>query len=70
MKDTKRYSILFRVSNGLKDDKRVKLSTEVAPKDLDAFWLKYVTVLKAGFSDLKKVKKNKKSKKAPKKAVA
>lgn len=58
------YPILIRVTDGNKDkSKKIKLSTVVEPKALDAFWVEYTNVLKNGFVGLKK-KSKKKAKKS------
>lgn len=58
------YPILIRVTDGNKDkSKKIKLSTVVEPKTLDAFWVEYTNVLKNGFVGLKK-KSKKKAKKS------
>lgn len=69
--DEKKYPVLIRISNGSRDkSKKVKLSTVVQPEAFDSFWLRYITLLKGSFSDLKKTKKVKKTKKAAKKVSA
>lgn len=65
---TKEYKVLIRVTDGAKDkSKKVKLTTVVEAKDLSKFWSDYTTVIKSGFSGLKR--KSKKSKRKAKKAA-
>lgn len=68
--DEKKYPVLIRISNGSRDkSKKVKLSTVVQPESFDKFWLRYITLLKTSFNDLKKTKKVKKTKKSSKKVT-
>ncbi|KAG7877634.1 hypothetical protein KL935_004669 [Ogataea polymorpha] len=61
------YSVLVRVTDGNKDKtKRVKLSTEIAPNQLETFWNKYANILKSGLKGLKKKDKKKAKKRAKK----
>jgi signal recognition particle subunit SRP14 len=61
------YSVLFRATDGDSDKKKkIKLSTVVAPQDLDNFWISYTEVVKTGMSGLRKKEKKKKKAKAKK----
>ncbi|KAK2747936.1 hypothetical protein FQN57_001527 [Myotisia sp. PD_48] len=47
-------AILIRVSNGRHKDAKVKASTLVEPHDLEAFYVRYAEICKAGMVGLKK----------------
>lgn len=70
LNNSKKYSILIRITDGNKDKNlKIKLSTIVEPEKLDSFWNEYTNILKTGFIGLKKKSKSKKkSKKISKKA--
>lgn len=63
-KDTKKYAILMRVTNGSKDkSKKLKYLTVVESDKLEQFWKDYGAVFKNGIGGLKKKSKKKKGKK-------
>ena len=67
-KDTEKYSVLLRATNGSsKKEKKIKLSTVVKSDDLDQFWKDYSVTLKSGMTGLKKKDKKKNKKKNSKK---
>ncbi|KAK9455118.1 signal recognition particle, SRP9/SRP14 subunit [Dipodascopsis uninucleata] len=61
------YSLIFRATDGDSNKTtKAKISTIVGPKDLEAFWKKYLEIAKTGVSGLKK--KDKKKQKGKKKS--
>lgn len=58
-KNTRQYPVLIRYTNGTKES---KISTVIDPENLDSFWGDYSTVLKTGFTGLRKKDKKKKQK--------
>ncbi|VVT56248.1 uncharacterized protein SAPINGB_P004914 [Magnusiomyces paraingens] len=64
-------ALLFRATDGNSDKKKkVKFSTVVKAEDLEAFWVKYTEVIKAGMVGLRKKDKKKKAKSKAKAAAA
>lgn len=64
--------IIIRASNGKSKRERsekIKLSTIVQPHDLDAFFLRYADICKAGMTALKPRDRSKKKAKAKKKKI-
>lgn len=62
--------VIIRATNGKSKEKRakkIKLSTVVNPEDLDAFYVRYADVCKAGMAALKPRDRSKKKAKAKKK---
>ena len=62
--------VIIRATNGKSKrhrDKKVKLSTVVGPADLDAFYVRYADVCKAGMTALKPRDRKKNKAKAKKK---
>ncbi|ODV62277.1 RNA-binding signal recognition particle subunit SRP14 [Ascoidea rubescens DSM 1968] len=67
-KDTQKYSILLRATNGSSEkDKKLKYSTIVKSDDLDQFWKDYAIALKGGMTGLKKKDKKRNKKRNSKK---
>ena len=65
--------MLIRATNGAskenRDLKKIKFSTVVEPDAIDAFYIRYAEVCKAGMTALKKKNRRKKNKKRAAKAT-